>query len=189
MKLILVRHGESTENQKLHEGGDPAAAKSADPTLTLMGFRQAHATKKFLKDTPTMHIWTSCLQRAAKTADCIRDFRFGIKFITTSELNEKNERVAGIREKETMQEFTERVVKFRELVEFHEEDLLIVGHSVFISVLTSLLLNEPVQEPLAYRNPNCAITRFEREDGKWKLLEQGSVEHLSKHIRTGVDPK
>jgi broad specificity phosphatase PhoE len=189
MKLILVRHGESTENQKLHEGGDPTASKTPNPPLTKIGFQQAYETGGHLRATPTLRLWTSLLQRARYTADCIRDFQPDIDLTGMPDLNEKNERVAGVRRKETMEEFTERVAQFRGLIDDCEVDVLVVGHSVFISVLTSLLLNESVQEPLVYRNPNCAITRFEREDGKWKLLEQGSVEHLSEHIRTGVDPK
>jgi broad specificity phosphatase PhoE len=187
MKLILVRHGESTENERLHQGGDPTAAKVADPDLTSRGYQQAYVTGGFLKDTQTKHIWTSCLKRARLTAGCIRDFQLDAKITQMPELNEKNEKDTGRRRKETIEEFARRVALFRGVVDMRQEDLIIVGHSLFISILTSLLLNEPVREPLVYRNPNCAITRFDRENGQWKLLEQGSIDHLSPQLRTGVE--
>jgi len=197
-KLILVRHGESEENVALEERKNRMAnqgktdvnpfgpGRFGNSPLTKLGVRQACLTGSHLKANPTKVLWTSTLERARHTANCIADFQPGIDLTGMPDLNEKNER-QGVREKETMLEFVARVAKFRDLIDWCEIDVLIVGHSRFLSVLTSLLLGEPVQTPLIYRNPNCAITEFEREDGKWRLIYQGSVEHLPETLRTGLD--
>lgn len=187
MKLIIVRHGESTENRKSHEVGRHVSPKEANPSITQVGAIQALVTGEFLKTHRVAEIWCSSLKRASETAKIIHIKQPGAEFRIMSELHEKSEREVGVRNSEALDEFIDRVWIFLRLLNECNHDLMIVGHSMFISVLTSLLLGETVQEPPIYRNPNCAITTFERQEGVWKMLEQGSVEHLPAHLRTGVE--
>lgn len=191
MELTLVRHGESEQNRILHTSDNPEAItfKLANPNLTELGVEQAKHTGEYLATRKLTGCFVSALARAQQTSSHITKHIFAIHLYTTTNLNEKNEKVCGVRESESMEEFIERVRRFKEnvLENSSYKQTLVIGHSVFFSVLTSLLLEEPVQEPLVYRNPNCAITRFRRENGKWKLVCQGSVDHLPEELRTGVD--
>lgn len=186
MKLTLVRHGESKQNQVLHQSKDPNAIvfKLADPDLTEIGLQQAQYTGKHLATQEPLEIWVSQLTRANQTLAEIKPFVPNAKITCLAELNEKNEQVFGVREREPLQEFAKRVEQFRQTLEQRDRDLVIVGHSMFISVLTSLLLGEPIQDPLIYRNPNCAITRLERK-AAWIKHCQGSVDHIPIELRTG----
>lgn len=191
MKLTLIRHGESTENQILDQSETPdtVVPRSANPKLTKRGLLQAYHTGVHFTTWRLRYIWVSELDRAMQTLNIMLPMMPKSHVVTLPELNEKNERQRGIREKETLEEFTKRVQVFKEaFLDRRRGDLFIVGHSMFISILTSLLLGEPVQEPLVYRNPNCAVTRLERQEG-WKLLCQGSVEHIPEHLQTGIDTK
>jgi len=193
MELTLVRHGESEQNRILHSSENPEAItfKLANPNLTEVGIEQAKRTGEHLATKKLTGCFVSALARAQQTSDHITKHIFAIHLYSTTNLNEKNEKVCGLLEREPMDEFIERVRKFKEnvLENSSYKQTLVIGHSVFFSVLTSLLLEEPVQEPLVYRNPNCAITRFRRQDGKWVLLCQGSVDHLPEELQTGVDRK
>jgi phosphoserine phosphatase len=200
MKLILIRHGQSRQNEELETSSSlyESQPRQADSPLTLTGLEQARYTGQFLATEPLGVIFTSTLDRARRTANEIQTR--GHKYLAITEiqeLNEKNERTKGIHQSETMEDFTKRVRAFYELIIEpykrnylkypNTQNITIVGHSVFISVLTSILLDEPVQTPLMYRNPNCAITRFECLEGKWVMLCQGSVAHLLEELQTGVD--
>jgi phosphoserine phosphatase len=200
MKLILIRHGQSRQNEILEKSSTfyELQPKQADSPLTQTGLEQARYTGQFLATEPLGVIFTSTLDRARRTANEIQTRGHKYLAITeTQELNEKNERTKGIHQPETTEDFTKRVRAFHDLIiepykrnflkYTQTENITIVGHGVFISVLTSILLGELIQTPLVYRNPNCAITRFECSEGKWVMLCQGSVTHLLKEIQTGVD--
>lgn len=187
MNLTLIRHGESRQNQILHQSKNPDAVvhKTANPELTELGLTQAWFTGQHFATWRLRYIWVSDLDRANQTLSKMLPFMPKAHVTTYGELNEKNERVRGVRERESLEEFTKRVELFKkDFLDKRNGNLFIIGHSMFISVLTSLLLGEPVQEPLVYRNPNCAVTQFERKE-KWTMLCQGSVEHLPEHLRTG----
>lgn len=197
MKLILIRHGESVQNQILHQSKTPdgIVSKIADPELTQLGKQQAKITGLFLANEDLGEIMTSALQRAVATTNTIVEFNTRTPLVRIwPQINEKNEELTGTRIAETMEAFIRRVLLiFRSIVE-RQSDLTVVGHSAFISVLTSCLLGESLQEDsLVYRNPNCAITRFERTETPsgvvWKMLCQGSVDHLPVELRSGVDNK
>ena len=201
-QLICVRHGESRANVILHQlprqEREAVVLEEANPPLSEIGLKQAEELGVFLADElreapKPLRILTSQLQRTCQTAQPLVDQLQNQEFTLErwSDLNEKHERVVGVRQRETLQEFISRVkpVAQKLLAQQWEGTTVLVGHSVFISALISILLNPSVElEDLVYRNPNCAITRFLRdEQGKVTLLMQGSVEHLSPDIRTGVD--
>lgn len=64
--IYLVRHGESTHNQKAIINGH-----SDDPVLTEKGIKQVLATKAKLKDIRFDEVYSSTLQRAIHTAELL----------------------------------------------------------------------------------------------------------------------
>lgn len=194
MMLTLVRHGESESNKELHESKTPDAIIQtvANPQLTSTGRKQAletaaHLVNK-LEPNQSIHIWTSELNRAIDTALplCVALMCAHIQFEYKQlpDLNEKSEAVTGVKMSEPLHLFIERVRAFLPtLHQFSGGQLIIVGHSVFISVLTSLLINPNAKlDDLEYSNSNCAITRFRNG-----ILEcQGNVDHLSEANKTGL---
>lgn len=180
MKLVLIRHAESTNNSSgtYYEPNAP---------LSTFGVEQARYTAQFLAAESLGDIITSTLDRARCTAEEIGRGQPKSTVVSLPDFNEKDEHVRGLRRPETIDAFVVRVERAkREIIDPWNVDTTIVGHSVFLSVLTCLLLNEPLQTPLCYRNENCSITRFERINGKWIMQCQGDVSHLPSYLRTGV---
>lgn len=187
--LILVRHGESEQNKILHSTKNPELLKFkiANPGLTETGLAQARCTGFHLASDEESEVWVSELDRAQSTLEAIMRYLPNARTIVKPELNEKNEINVGKREPETLAVFKNRVYEFAKQLTNLDRPLLIVGHSVFFSILTSHLLGEEIDEPV-YRNPNCAITQFlKNPNGTWSMTRQGSVEHIPESIRTGVD--
>jgi broad specificity phosphatase PhoE len=69
MKLILIRHGESTANY--------SNSKEPNPPLTVTGIEQARYTSQFLAQEQLGEIMTSKLERARSTAEEIRRGQVG----------------------------------------------------------------------------------------------------------------
>ncbi|MHB8573483.1 MAG: histidine phosphatase family protein [Candidatus Dormibacteria bacterium] len=63
MRLWLVRHGESTWNR------DRRVQGQSDPPLSPLGLRQARAAARALAPVPIIAVYSSDLERAARTAD------------------------------------------------------------------------------------------------------------------------
>jgi len=193
--LTCIRHGESAENLVLHQAQDPEAVqlRRANPPLTDTGMAQAQHTAKHLvtalQPDKNIRVWTSQLDRAIATAaPLLAELdRAGIpyEYQERADLNEKKESIVGVKDNESLQAFIQRVATFaNRLILLSDSDhLVIVGHSVFISVLTSLLTapEQPLDD-LIYCNANCAITRFQNS----QLLTQGSIDHLPVALQTGV---
>lgn len=84
MKLLLVRHGRTIENEKgvlmgHHHG-----------TLTKLGLRQAKSVSLKLKNTKLDHIYSSDLRRCVDTAEIIRETHPNTPLTFTKEIREVN---------------------------------------------------------------------------------------------------
>lgn len=84
MKLFLVRHGETKENEAgilmgHHHG-----------ILTQKGKEQAKETALLLKDFKFAHIYSSDLNRCIDTAEFIKEFHLDTPLTFTKELRERN---------------------------------------------------------------------------------------------------
>jgi len=192
--LTCIRHGESAENLILHQAQDPEAVqlRRANAPLTDTGRIQAQHTAKHLATVlqpgQRIRVWTSQLDRAIDTAAPLlvelKLARIPYEYQERADLNEKKESTVGIKDDESLQAFIPRVAAFVKQLPLSDSDhLVIVGHSVFISVLTSLLtMPEQPLDDLVYCNANCAITCFQNS----QLLTQGSIEHLPVVLQTGV---
>jgi len=188
MNLILVRHGESETNKELHEAKLPDAIKqtTANPPLTRKGEQQAQITAHHLltliDQNQTLRVMHSELDRSKDTAtpfySLLEMHKIPFRCEIRPDLNEKSEAIVGVKNNEPLIVFIERVKAFlATLSPCDNEHLIIIGHSVFISVMTSLLINPGAElTDLEYSNQNCAITRFRNG-----FLEyQGNVDHLPK---------
>src|SRR6266508_5318337 len=82
MRLIIVRHGESEWNRTGRYQGQ------CDATLSALGLRQAEALAGRLQREPLDAIFTSPLQRAAKTAEAIARYHPSVPFEPISALLE-----------------------------------------------------------------------------------------------------
>ena len=85
MHLLLIRHGQSTNNALANQGGNAyTTGRLPDPELTELGHRQAHALADWIPgvDPRPTHIYCSpmsrTLQTAAPMAD-ILDLPIGVK--------------------------------------------------------------------------------------------------------------
>lgn len=83
MKLILVRHGETTWNAEGRIQGH------LDPKLSALGIRQARLVADALAEEPVSAIYSSDLRRALRTAEVIAE-RHDIPIRTTPLLREAN---------------------------------------------------------------------------------------------------
>lgn len=84
MRMIIVRHGESEWNRIHRYQGQ------ADIALSELGVRQANALAERLRSEPLDAIYTSPLQRAARTAEAIARFHPAVPFHTAAALLEIN---------------------------------------------------------------------------------------------------
>ena len=85
MHLLLIRHGQSTNNALANQGGNAyTTGRLPDPELTELGHRQAHALADWIPgvDPRPTHIYCSpmsrTLQTAAPLADAL-DLPIGVK--------------------------------------------------------------------------------------------------------------
>src|SRR3989344_5102250 len=154
MKLFLVRHGETKENEAgvmmgHHHG-----------ILTEKGKEQARETALALKDKKLDHIYSSDLNRCVDTAEIIKEFHPDTPLTFTKELRERNLGILqGQRAKEvdwtkmtgdaaglgkmeggeSIDELKERALDFiKQLYEQHPNDsILLISHNGWIKQIIS----------------------------------------------------
>jgi probable phosphoglycerate mutase len=159
MRLIIVRHGESEWNRIGRYQGQH------DVPLSDLGLRQAEALALRLCDEPLDMIFTSSLQRAAKTAEAIARYHRETPFEHADALLEINhgdwqglmadeviERYgAGLREwrehptraqmpnGESFSNILKRVLDFKERLcaEFGDRNVLVSTHDVVVKILVA----------------------------------------------------
>ncbi|MEM8535959.1 MAG: histidine phosphatase family protein [Chloroflexota bacterium] len=159
MRLLIVRHGESEWNrQGLYQG-------QYDAPLSELGLQQADALGQRLANEPLFAMYTSPLQRAAKTAEAVARYHTEIPFYTEKSLLEIDhgqwegltstqvgERFgAGLQEwrvhptraqmpdGESFSNILKRVLDFRDrLYEQHpEQNILVSTHDVVVKILVA----------------------------------------------------
>ncbi|HEX5689296.1 MAG TPA: histidine phosphatase family protein [Roseiflexaceae bacterium] len=159
MRLIIVRHGESEWNRIGRYQGQH------DAPLSDLGLRQAEALALRLCDEPFDIIFTSSLQRAAKTAEAIARYHRDTPFEHTDALLEINhgdwqglmadeviERYGpGLREwrehptraqmpnGESFTNILKRVLDFKERLcaEYSDRNVLVSTHDVVVKILVA----------------------------------------------------
>jgi broad specificity phosphatase PhoE len=207
-KIILVRHGESEANVPLHTKQpleDNNELKNGDSKLTALGLKQACVTGKFLQqalegvDDKDVYVYSSPLLRAINTA---LQFRLQTHTLHTLpcliECTNANKTIPNESYKWDVdkQESYKRVKHFidddfQSILEYKYKFVVIFGHSVFFSILLSVLSNSTFyrgdddDDALTFHLPNCSITTIEMVNGKWRFYHVGSIAHLPKELVTG----
>lgn len=189
MRLLLIRHGETVENQKGitqgHIGG----------TLSKKGIKQAKLLAKRLSDIKINLIFTSDLRRARDTAKEIAKFHPESKFIKDKRLRERNFGIYNGKprgwafekvwqkdsfsykppEGESFRDVIKRVKNFYKevLKNCSDKTVLVVAHGGTILFLTRRILGRPLEDPVESTElqKNTAITDF-------KISRKGLVKTL-----------
>ncbi|NOK62898.1 MAG: histidine phosphatase family protein [Chloroflexi bacterium AL-W] len=159
MRLLIIRHGESEWNrQGLYQG-------QYDAPLSELGLRQADALGQRLANEPIFAMYTSPLQRAAKTAEAVARYHPDAPFHTETALLEINhgqwegltsaqveERFgAGLQEwrvhptraqmpdGESFSNILKRVLDFRDQLyeQYPEQNILVSTHDVVVKILVA----------------------------------------------------
>ena len=106
-KLVLIRHGQSTYNEKnLFTGWQ-------DVELTQQGIHEAHECTKLMKDISFTHAFTSKLKRAKNTLEIVlKDLNQNVNIIESLALNERDYGdLVGQNKLEAAQKFGEEQVQ------------------------------------------------------------------------------
>ena len=202
MRLIIVRHGESEWNCVGRYQGQ------RDARLSELGLRQANALAQRLRHEPIDVIFTSPLQRAAKTAEAIARFHPEVPLEYAPEIMEIShgdweglltkevlERYgAGLREwhwhptraqmpnGESFSNILKRVLDFKErLVEqYHERNVLLSTHDVVVKILVADALGMNMDRINRIWVTNASISVIEYSDDLPYLVSLSEACHLGR---------
>ena len=202
LSWILVRHGDTewTEKGRLHGG-------RFDSPLSSRGRKQAELTGQALVDENIQSIFSSPQGRALQTAEVIgksvgvdliesvdgfRELNFGLleggpiltfgpdgtapKVLKPFATFVRN--LTGESERRFIDRVTEGVAQLQK----HEQDgqSLIVAHWGVLSALMASLFNGDANHWLdKVKWSPCGITKIQEVDGRWKMVQQDDVRHLT----------
>ncbi len=187
MKLILVRHGETEENKRgILQGHLPGK-------LSPLGLEQTKKLALRLKDEKIDVIYSSDLARASDTAKEIAKFHPNAKLLFVQELREKNQgsltgklikeidwsKPRDTEKKEAMLERAKKIL--RDVYKKHKDQtVLFVSHGGLIRVLTTILMNKPIEYRKELEEPmNTGVSIFElMEDNNHKIVLINCGKHL-----------
>ncbi|MBQ8311495.1 MAG: histidine phosphatase family protein [Clostridia bacterium] len=175
MKLYVIRHGESENNQaKLYTGW-------AQVTLTEKGFEDAKGIRPLLEHIHFDRIYTSDLLRAKQTAETACP---GIDYMETPLLREYNVgSLSGLPPTTVTvknRDFTPfggenrdmmraRVQEFMHLIEaYSAETVAAFSHAGWLRMMLSTVLKTELHHD-TIRCSNCTVAIFEYSNGSWTL--------------------
>jgi len=200
MKIIIVRHGETTENAKTQDIGH-----NNEALLTEHGVLQAQKLGEHLKGEKISHAYVSPQKRAVHTAEEILKHHPKAAILHVDDLKEQNLGVADTLPKavwkemkknakepfhlfkpengESYSELQARAKKFfHSLAQKHKDDtVLVVSHGGTLGVLILDILEKELTEEnyRAHQPKNTEFTIVEiSEDGQKKIHMVNSREHL-----------
>jgi phosphoserine phosphatase len=202
MRLIIVRHGESEWNRVGRYQGQ------GDAPLSDLGLRQAEALALRLCDEPLDVIFTSALQRAAKTAEAIARYHRDTPFEHTPALleihhgdwqgllaDEVIERYGdGLREwrehptraqmpnGESFSNILKRVLDFKEYLcsKYSGRNVLISTHDVVVKILVADALGMNMDRINRIWVTNASISVIEYGDDLPYLVSLSEACHLGR---------
>lgn len=202
MKVIIVRHAQTSENVK---GGD--AERNSEALLTEEGILQAKKLGQYLKDHRITHAYTSPQKRAIHTAEEILAYHVDAELDHVDDLREQNlgklsalpknvirqlHKQAGLpfadfrpEQGESYTDLQKRAAKFfHELLKKHKKEdvVLIVTHGGTLGMLLLYILEKEITQEnyKAHKSQNTAFTILEISDDKKVTPHKiNSVEHLN----------
>lgn len=200
--MFLIRHAESEAN-----ASRTFAARVIDPPLSPRGVKDADRIAERLAPEGIRQIYASPLHRSLQTAQTLaskchlevdllpelREVNVGVLDGKSSK-SKKNweiyERVlerwsvgdmeAAFEGGESLGEVCERARRVLEILHSASDSgrIAVVSHAVFIMVFLPLLLNDSLTDLKRYSLPRGSITTVRIHNGKARLEELGSIEHL-----------
>lgn len=188
MKIILVRHGETIENQK------GILAGQTDGKLTKKGIEQAKKLALTLKNEKIDAIYSSDLARAVNTAKEIAKYHKEIPLFFVKELREKdqgsftgkkinevdwNNKPADMETKEMMKKRAKRILEIA-YKNYPKGNVIFVGHEGINRKIIQIIAEESkIKLPEKIEFYNASITILEiKKDKNHKIHLLNSVEHL-----------
>ncbi|MFV9504721.1 MAG: histidine phosphatase family protein [Oscillochloridaceae bacterium umkhey_bin13] len=200
MRLIIVRHGESEWNRIHRYQGQ------LDAPLSELGLQQAQALAERLKSEPIDHMYTSRLQRAARTAAAIAAYHPGVPLVESEALLEihhgewqgkfadeiEANYAAGLAEwrahptrsqmpgGESFSNVLKRTLDFREqlVAEHHDQTVLISTHDVIVKILVADALGMNMDRINRIWVTNASISVIEYGDDLPYLVSLSEASHL-----------
>ncbi len=172
MKIIIVRHAETTENAKTKDLGHGEAL------LTEQGILQAQKLGKHLKDHKITHAYSSPQRRAVHTAEEIIKHQQNVAIESLDDLREQDKKGGETREQLQM-----RAKKsLHKIIQRHKNDtVLVVSHGGTLGVLLLHLLEKELTEEnyRAHQPKNTEFTVIEITDsGEKKIHVLNGRHHL-----------
>ena len=202
MRLIIIRHGESEWNRIGRYQGQ------ADAPLSELGLRQAEALAQRLRNERFDAIFTSPLQRAAKTAAAVARHHPAVPFAAEPALleidhgawqglmlDDVKERFGdGLREwrmhptraqmpgGESFSNILKRVLDFKDrlLLEFPEQSVLVSTHDVVVKILVADALGMNMDRINRIWVTNASISVVEYGDDLPYLVSLSEACHLGR---------
>jgi phosphoserine phosphatase len=200
MRMIIVRHGESEWNRIHRYQGQ------LDAPLSDLGLRQADALAERLKEEPIRYIYSSPLQRAARTAQAIATNHPNVPFEYSDELLEihhgewqgkyADEIVAqyseGLREwrehptrsqmpsGESFSNILKRTLDFKErtFTQHKDQTILVSTHDVIVKILVADALGMDMDRINRIWVTNASISVIEYGEGLPFLAVLSDASHL-----------
>lgn len=202
MRLIIIRHGESVWNREGRYQGQ------MDAPLSELGIQQAEALAERLRNEPLYAIFTSPLQRAARTAEAVARFHPALTVQTASALLEIHHgdwqglliddvvrRYGdGLREwrehptraqmpgGESFSNILKRVLDFKEwlLREYNGRNVLVSTHDVVVKILVANALGMDMDRINRIWVTNASISVIEYGDDLPYLVSLSEACHLGR---------
>jgi broad specificity phosphatase PhoE len=189
MKLILIRHGETIENQtNICQGQNHGQ-------LSQMGIKQAIYLKEELSKFKIDICFSSDLKRALDTSKII-SISNGFQIIPDSRLRERNlgqlqgkefpenwDSLAPLSGAETVVSMTSRIENFlNEIkIKYSNNTILIVSHGITITILISVCTGMNLSMIQSNQLPgNCSISILKNDRTKnFRLLKYNITNHLN----------
>jgi broad specificity phosphatase PhoE len=197
MKVLFLRHGQTATNvaAKVHRKND-------ETSLDSVGVAQAHKLAIACFQEGVQQLFCSPEKRARETAEIIGS-ELGLKVIDLDELGERDwgdwsdKPWADIQAKleklsleeryglvppngESWQAMDRRLEKAVGQIKVSTYPVIaVVMHGGALRALMPLLKGEPKETSFQYNFKNASITSFEYHGGRWKLMRENDVVHLT----------
>jgi broad specificity phosphatase PhoE len=203
MKLIIVRHGRTEENEAgILQGHLPGK-------LTKEGIEQAKKLALRLKAEKIDHIYSSDLARATDTAKEIARHHPKTHLYLVSDLRERNIGVFTGRQKdeidwaskrnkptieggESLKELLNRAERFlHKILSKHPNDtILLVGHNGINRAIMAAVIGKTWEKMMTIETQkNTSVSIFEIDENRNHTIHlMGCVKHLEKDVTKAKDP-
>jgi broad specificity phosphatase PhoE len=197
MRLILVRHALSVENER-----DIVNGYGTPGSLSPLGMKQAMRTAEFLSKERVDAIFSSDLRRALQTAEIIASFHRGVPIIKSRDIRERDYGVFEGRPTrelfaarqslgmerhefrpeggESFADIRERAARFYDMLlgKYMDRNVLVVSHGQMLSTLIGVIIGEGIEDSARRGLKNASVSVLETDGKAIKSSSINNTEHL-----------